>query len=66
MKSLLNMAAISAIQNDPELRNYYQKRLQNGKNKMSTINIVRNKIIHRVFAVVKRGTPYVELNQFAA
>jgi transposase len=64
MKSLLNMAAISAIQNDPELKLYYQNRIENGKNKMSTINIVRNKIIHRVFAVVKRGTPFVNLKKY--
>jgi hypothetical protein len=26
---------------------------------MSVINAVRNKLLHRVLAVVKRGTPYV-------
>ncbi|MBL4592474.1 MAG: IS110 family transposase [Flavobacteriales bacterium] len=66
MKSLLNMAAFSAIQSDPELRMYYLKRVEEGKSKMSTINIVRNKIVHRVFAVVKRGTPYVVLQNHAA
>ena len=29
-----------------------------GKNEMSTINIIRNKILSRIFAVVNRGTPY--------
>lgn len=66
MKSLLYLAAISAIQHDSEIRIYYQNRVEKGKSKMSTINIVKNKIIHRVFAVIKRGTPYVELNKFAA
>ena len=33
---------------------------------MSTINIVRNKLIARVFAVVKRQTPYVDTFKFAA
>lgn len=63
IKSLLNMAASSAIQCDPELKAYYQKRVESGKSKMSTLNIVRNKIVHRVFAVVKRKTPYVPLFQ---
>ena len=31
---------------------------------MLTINNFRNKILSRAFAVVKRGTPYVELQKF--
>jgi transposase len=61
MKALFNLAARSAIQHDPELKLYFRKRMDNGANGMSTINIIRNKIIHRVFAVIKRGTPYVTL-----
>jgi len=61
MKSLLNMSARSAITCDPELKEYYHRKVEQGKNKMSTLNIIRNKIIHRVFAVVDRGTPYVVL-----
>lgn len=66
MKALLNLASGSAIQSDPELKAYYKRRIKAGKSKMSTLNIVRNKLINRVFAVVKRGTPYVPLHQFAA
>lgn len=66
IKSLLNLSASSAIQADPELKAYYQRRVENGKSKMSTLNIVRNKIVHRIFAVIKRGTPYVTLYQHAA
>lgn len=60
IKSLLDLAAKSAIQNDKELKEYYLKRTQGGKSKMSTINIVRNKLLYRMFAVVKRQTPFVE------
>lgn len=60
MKTLLDLAAKSAIQYDKELREYYLKRVEMGKSKMSTINIVRNKIIYRMFAVIKRQTPFVE------
>lgn len=66
MKSLLSMSAISAIQHDVELKNYYQKRVEEGKPKMVALNIIRNKIVSRIFAAVKRGTPYVELSKFAA
>jgi len=60
MKSLLDLAAKSAIQNDKELKGYYLKRTKGGKSKMSTINIVRNKLLYRMFAVIKRQTPFVE------
>jgi transposase len=66
MKSLLSMASISAIQHDPELRKYYQKKVAQGKPKMIALNNVRNKLLSRAFAVIRRGTPYVALNQFAA
>ena len=66
MKTLLNLAASSAIQCDAELKTYYQRRITDGKSKMSTLNIIRNKIVGRVFAVIKRGSPYVPLFQHAA
>jgi len=66
MKSLLSMSAISAIQHDAELKTYYHKRVGEGKPKMVALNIIRNKIVSRIFATIKRGTPYVELSLFAA
>ena len=41
MKALLNLASGSAIQADPELKAYYKRRIEAGKSKMSTLNIVR-------------------------
>lgn len=60
MKTLLDLAAKSAIQHDKELQQYFLKRTQIGKSKMSTINVVRNKLLYRMFAVIKRQTPFVE------
>ena len=60
MKTLLDRSAKSAIQYDKELREYYVRRITDGKSKMSTINIVRNKILFRMFAVIKRQTPFSE------
>ena len=60
MKSLLDLSAKSAIQYDKELRQYYLKRTEAGKSKMSTINVVRNKILYRMFAIIKRQTPFAE------
>lgn len=58
MKCLLDLAAKSAIRCDPEISAYYEKRVAMGKSKMSTINIVRNRIVWLMFAVIKRQTPY--------
>jgi transposase len=67
LKTLLNMAAMSAIQTKGEYKQYYDRRVNSqGKSKMSTLNIIRNKLVHRVFAVIKRGTPYVDLYKFAS
>lgn len=60
MKCLLDLSAKAATQYDKELRHYYLRRLEMGKSKMSTLNVVRNKIIYRMFAVIKRQTPYLE------
>ena len=65
-KTLLNMCARSAIVYNPEIKLYYQKRKNNGDNGMSAINIIRNKLISRILAVVKRGTPYVDICNYAA
>jgi len=61
MKSLLDAGAKSVINYDKELRSYYQKRIESGKSKMSTINIIRNKIIFRMFAVINRQTDFIKV-----
>lgn len=66
IKALIHMCAISSIQHNPEMQQYYEKRVALGKSKMSTINIIRNKLIARIFAVIKRQTPYVDIMKFAA
>jgi transposase len=66
MKSLLTMASISAIRVDPELKRYFKRRVEEGKPKMSAINMVRNKLLARIFATINRGTPYVVLSKHAA
>lgn len=63
LKGLISSGASSARVHDKELRTYYERRLSEGKNKFVIQNAIRNKFLHRIFAVVKRGTPYVELAQ---
>ena len=58
LKSLLTMAAISAIQHDPQLKVKYEQKLKEGKAKMCVLNIIRAKLIERVFAVIKKQKAY--------
>lgn len=66
MKSLLNMAALSAKRIDREIGDYYDRKVKEGKNKMLVMNAVRCKILSRIFAVIERKTPFVNTQKFAA
>lgn len=55
LKKQLHMCALSAITSDPELKNYFNRKLEEGKNKMLIINNVRNKLVHRVCACVREN-----------
>lgn len=66
IKKLLHLAAICAIHTDIELREYYQRRLSEGKSKMTVVNIIRNKLIAIAFAVINRGTPFVHIKKYIA
>jgi transposase len=64
-KTLLNLAAVCAVRCDEELKNYYNRKVEQGKNKMSCINAIRAKIVARMFAVVKRQSPFLPLKMAA-
>ena len=59
IKTLLNLAALNAKKTDRQLLDYAERKLREGKNKMLILNNLRNKIVSRIFATIKRGTPYV-------
>lgn len=61
IKSLLSMCALNAKVSDPQIRQYYQRKVAEGKNPMSVMNAVKNKLLQRIFATVQRGTPYVKV-----
>ena len=66
LKSLLNMCAMNAKKCDSELKHYYQRKLKEGKSKMLVLNNVRCKLLGRVFAVINRGSAYVNTQKFVA
>ena len=58
LKNLLHLGALSLIKKDNEFKLYYDRKVGEGKNKMLVLNSIRNKLVHRVMAVVNRGAPY--------
>ena len=66
MKSLLQMCAMTTLKYDPQLKEYYMKKKEEGKNSMLVLNNIRCKLISRVFAVVNRETPYINTYKFAS
>lgn len=59
LKMLLHLGAINAISTNPQMKAYYERKVnQEQKNKMSTINAVRNKLVLAVFACVKQNRLY--------
>lgn len=58
LNTKLTLAAQNAVRFDPELKDYYLRKLREGKNNWLVLNNVKNKLIHRIFAVVRDGQMY--------
>jgi hypothetical protein len=54
------MGAMSAVQHCVQLKAYYERKVDEGKNKMLVLNNVRNKIVLRIFACVREDRNYDE------
>lgn len=64
LKTLLHLAAMAATRTKSELKQYYIRKVSEGKNKMSVINAIRNKLVHRIWAVIERQSPYICQEEF--
>jgi len=58
LKVLLNLSAWNAIRSITPFKDYFNRKVSEGKHKMSVINAVRNKLIALALAVIKRNTPF--------
>ena len=58
LKKLLHLASMAAIKADRELRAFYNRKVAEGKNKMLVLNAIRNKLLQRLVAVIKRDNPF--------
>jgi len=60
LKCLLHLCSLIAIRCDEEIKGYYERKVKEGKNKMCVINAVRNKLVARIFAVVRDNREFVD------
>jgi transposase len=60
LKCNLHMASLTAVKLDADLKTYYERKVAEGKNKMSVLNAVKNKLLARVVAVVNKQQEYVK------
>lgn len=58
LKYLLHMGALSSIRLEGEFKKYFERKVADGKNKMTVINAIRCKLIHRMFAVIRDNRMY--------
>jgi transposase len=66
LKRLLHMCAISSIKYSPEMKAYFERKKAEGKNGLSIVNAIKNKLLLRVVAVVNKQEKYVDNYQKAA
>ena len=60
LKALLSNGTGSLIQYNRTIKQYYERMKAKGKNENLIKNNIKNKMLHTVCAVVKRGTPYID------
>ena len=58
VKKLLHIAALVTIRKTGIMRAYFERKVAEGKNKMSVINAVRNKLVHILCAGIKNDVMY--------
>jgi transposase len=58
LRSILFNAAFVARQHNPELKTYFEKKTGEGKHYLSALTAVERKLIHIIWAVWTRGTPF--------
>lgn len=58
IKRALHLCAVSSIRYIGEMKAYFDRKVREGKNKMSILNAIRNKLLHRIFACVREKRLY--------
>ena len=62
MKALLHLSAVNVAyqMKGGEYKEYFQRKIKEGKHVMCVLNVIRAKLVHRMFSVVRRDTEYTK------
>ena len=62
MKTLLHLSALNVAtrMKNGEYKDYYERKIKEGKHMMSVINVIRAKLVHRMFSVIRRDELYTK------
>lgn len=62
MKTLLHLSALNVAtrMKDGEYKAYYERKIKEGKHMMCVINVIRAKLVHRMFSVIRRDELYTK------
>ena len=58
LKAILTMGALSAISAYPEFKDYYNRKINEGKKPLQVLNAIKNKMLLRVVAVINQPKNY--------
>lgn len=58
LKTLLHLCAVAILKMDNKFKDFYNKKIEEGKHVMSVINALRNKILHVICACVRKNQEY--------
>jgi transposase len=58
LRFVLFNAAYRALNNNPDLQRYFAKKISEGKHYFSAMCAVERKLVHLIYAIWKRGTPF--------
>jgi transposase len=64
LKTILHLTSMRMIRFNDEMKDYFARKVAEGKSKMSVLNAIRNKFIHLVFSLIKRGEQYIPIDEF--
>ena len=62
MKTLLHLSALNVAtrMKNGEYKDYYDRKIKEGKHVMCVINVLRAKLVHRMFSVIRRDELYTK------
>lgn len=68
MKALLHLSAVNVAtrMKECEYKDYYERKIKEGKHVMCVLNVIRAKLVHRMFSVIRRDQPYSKVYNLAS